>query len=138
MLHLLIFGGRGGSGGYSCHINSILGSDKIPEGCRITLLCSPTFAKSLGPLNAKVQIMVEHNLENPLLARFWRSVRFPKLLSRLNPDLLFISTGSVFKIKTNIPIVTACHNLLLFDKKEYNKYRYTKIWLRYLLPMRRR
>jgi len=138
MIHTLWYGGRGGSGGYIRYLNGVLASAAGPSGIRVTLVCSPSLPKELGPLDSAVRVITVPALDNAISAQWWERMHFSSFVRELRPDLLFYPSGSLGRFPAEVPVVAACHNLLYFDDTEYTKYRYSRIWWRNLRRLRHR
>jgi len=138
MTHALWYGGRGGSGGYMRYLNGVLAIPAASSGIRITLVCSLSLEKELGPLDPAVRLITVPSLSGAISARLWEHMHFSKFVRELKPDVLFYPSGGIGAFPNGIPVVSVCHNLLYFDDHEYRKFRFSRIWWRNLRRLRRR
>jgi glycosyltransferase involved in cell wall biosynthesis len=116
----------------------LLGTPAALSGIRVTLVCSPSLPKELGPLDPAVRVITVPSLDNAISAELWERMHFSRFVRELRPDVLFYASGSLGAFPGGVPVVVACHNLLYFDDKEYRKYRYSRAWWRSLRRMRSR
>lgn len=137
-IHAVWYGGRGGSGGLIRYLKGVLAVPAESSGVRITLVCSPALARELGELNSAVRVITVPSLEKAISAQLWEQMRLGKFMRRLRPDVLFCASGSPRSLPAGIPVVAACHNILYFDKKEYRKYRYSRLWWRFMRRLNRK
>jgi glycosyltransferase involved in cell wall biosynthesis len=138
MIHAVIYGGRGGSGGYLRYLAGLLRTSSRELGVRVTLVCSPALVRTLGPIDPAVNIIPIELLRTPVSARIWEQTQLARLCRRLSADVVFFASGSVAAIPSGLPTVVPCHSLLYFDDAEYDKYRYSALWFRSLWRLRRR
>ncbi|MCX6624032.1 MAG: glycosyltransferase family 1 protein [Acidobacteria bacterium] len=138
MIRGLWYGGRGGSGGYIRYLNGLLGTSAASSDVQVSLLCSPSLPKEVGPLDPGVHVITVPSLKSSISGQFWERTQFSKVVRELRPDVLFYSSGSIVGGVTGVPVVAPCHSLLYFDDTEYGKYRYSKVWWRNLRRMRKR
>lgn len=138
LTHALWYGGRGGSGGYIRYLNGILATPAEPSGVRVTLICSPSLAKELGPLDPAVRVIAVPSLDGAISAQLWERIAFGGLVRDIAPNVLFYPSGSIGVIPAHVPVASICHNLLYFDDAEYRKYRFSSVWWRNLRRLRAR
>jgi len=131
-IHAVWYGGRGGSGGLISYLKGVLAIPAASCGVRISLVCSPALARELGQLHAAVRVITVPALKNAVSAQLWESMHLGGFIRRLRPDVLFCASGSPRSLPAGVPVVAACHNILYFDQKEYRKYRYSRLWWRFM------
>ena len=69
--------------------------------------------------------------KNLIFRIFWQIFKLNILLKRENCDILFVPGGTFFtKYK---PVVSISQNLLPFEKKELNRYKYSILYLKFIL-----
>jgi glycosyltransferase involved in cell wall biosynthesis len=137
-IHAVWYGGRGGSGGLICYLKGVLAIPAEASGVRITLVCSPTLARELGELNSSVRVITVPTLEKAISAQLWEQMHLARFMRRLRPDVLFCASGSPRSLPAGVPVVAACHNILYFDQKEFHKYRYSRLWWRFMRRLNRK
>jgi glycosyltransferase involved in cell wall biosynthesis len=137
-IHAVWYGGRGGSGGLIRYLKGVLAIPAESSGVRITLVCSPALAGELGELNAAVRVIAVPSLEKAVSAQLWEQMHLGRFMRRLRPDVLFCVSGSPRALPAGVPVVAACHNILYFDQKEYRKYRYSRLWFRFMRRLNRK
>jgi len=111
-------------GGITHLINLLVQKDFYHGFEKIYLFGGQYILGQLKTLQTKEMINVEvihyPMLDKPLLIRiFWQQILLPKLLKKLNIDVLFSPGGILpLTVAKNIKTVTMCHNMLPINLKE--------------------
>ena len=119
----MVYGDVGGSGGYVRYYKFLLGNNLIPKDVEVWFVCSPGFHDRLGSLDAGVHIITHPWMAS--LKRFYRLLWyfwiFPKYIRKIKPDVEFYAAGHLRVHLRKAITLTACHNLLYFDKQEFKR-----------------
>lgn len=123
-MRLLVYGDIGGSGGYVRYCKGLFGSGVVPDEMEVYFVCSSKFYEQLVPLDKKVKVIVHPwpASKSRLKRYLWHLWLFPKLVRDLKPDVEFYPSGQRRVYLRKAVTVTTCHNLLLFDKKEIERF----------------
>jgi glycosyltransferase involved in cell wall biosynthesis len=123
-MRLLVYGDIGGSGGYVRYCRGLFGSQAIPTSVEVYFVGSPQFCQKVFPLDDAVHIVAHGWLASTsrLKRYIWHLWLYPRLVKRIRPDVEFYPSGNLRTYGRNPKSVATCHNLLLFDPPEMQRY----------------
>lgn len=123
-LRVFVYGDIGGSGGYIRYCKGLFGSGAIPKEIEIIFVCSPSFYEQIKPLDDGIKI-VHHSWSSSssrLQRYLWHLAIYPALVRKIHPDVEFFPSGQLRVYLRKAVTVASCHNLLLFDQHELNRF----------------
>jgi glycosyltransferase involved in cell wall biosynthesis len=123
-MRILIDGGSSGSGGYIRYLRGILAPGRVPQDAEVCLLCSPELAGLLGTLDDNVEVLKEPVLSAPsrLTRVGWWIRSFPRLVRRLDPDVVLYASGTKRGDINGVPSVAIHHIMAPFNRHALRKY----------------
>lgn len=123
-LRVLVYGDIGGSVGYIRYCKGLFGSGVTPKDLEIIFVCSTSFYEQIKPLDDGIKV-VHHSWpsSSSRLQRYlWHLAIFPTLVRKIRPDVEFYPSGQLRVYLRKAITVASCHNLLLFDQHELNRF----------------
>lgn len=133
-MRVLIDGGYSWSDGDLCHLKSILGAGRIPAGVSVSLLCSPSLARSFRPLGTHIEIIEVGELDGFDRRRhgeWWRS-QYPTLQKKVLPDVVFYPSGILRGDTHTVPRAAFLPSLLPIEAREIVRYGFSREAIRYV------
>ncbi len=108
-------------GGGQTYLRNLLSIPPPDGGMEIFLLAPESFL--LPPADFLTRIHTSARVENPLRRVIWEKSNLPRLIRKLQIDVLFCPSGPVY---ANVPrgckTVTMCRNMLPFDYEQRRQY----------------
>lgn len=123
-IRVLVYGDIGGSGGYIRYCQGVFASRAIPKDMEVYLVCSPQFFQQIKPLDSELQV-ITHSWPASLsrVKRYgWHILGYPRLVQQIQPDIEFYPSGQLRVYLRKAITVSTCHNLLLFDHSELERF----------------
>lgn len=113
---ILIDGGSSGSGGYFRFLHALLAPGRVPDDLHVTLLCSPSIAKEVQPIDESVRLVEEPRLAATSRVNriHWWLTEYPKLVRSVSPDLILFPTGIRRGYSRGVASVAVHHNMVPF------------------------
>jgi glycosyltransferase involved in cell wall biosynthesis len=138
-MKLVIYGDIGGSGGYVRYCKGLLSSNSIPNNIKVWFVCSTSFYEKLAPLDSNIKVIIHSWIDNKSRIKryLWHLFIYPNLIRKIKPDIEFYPSGQLRLFLRKALTVATCHNLLLFDEKELNRFE-NKTERKYFLNYRKR
>ena len=126
-MRLLVYGGIGGSGGYARYCKGLFVTGNVPNDLGIYFVCTEDFYEKIRPLDNSVKVIIHPWPASGSLVKrhLWHLLIFPGIAHKIRPDIEFYPSGHSRSYMRKARVVTACHNLLLFDRRQFEKYRGT-------------
>lgn len=120
----LVYGDIGGSGGYVRYCQGLFASGAIPEDMEVYFVCSSQFFEQIKPLDPEVRVITHSWPGSSSRAKRygWHILGYPRLVQRIQPDIEFYPSGQLRVYLRKAITVATCHNLLLFDKVEIERF----------------
>jgi glycosyltransferase involved in cell wall biosynthesis len=120
---ILIYGDIGGSGGYIRYCKGLFGSGVTPKDMEILFVCSPELYNQIKPLDSNIKIFHHPWISSRfrLIRYLWHIILYPLMVRIYSPNVEFYPSGQVRLFLRTATTVSACHNLLLFDKSEMDR-----------------
>lgn len=109
-------------GGGQTYLKHLL--DKFPEGDSVIFIIAPdSLELPRERSNIKKILVPDYLISNPFIRNFWEIFLLPKLIRKLNVDVLFCPGGSVNgHFLGNCKVVTTFQNMMPFDHVQRCKY----------------
>lgn len=127
-MRVLVDAGNSGSGGYLHYLSGIFGSNVL-EDMKVLLVCSPSLAAKIGPLDPQVTLRIEPDLDSPLRWKrlvWWRRC-WPDLVKQYDPDVVLHPTGLLRGRSGDVPKVAIHHYMAPFMSASYRLYGVSKM-----------